>query len=282
MASASYRSYVAIGDSLSEGLGDFTFDHSREHNGWTDRLAGLLSLEASASGTDFHYANLALRGSKLRGIMTKQLEAALRLQPDLVTIMAGSNDLMTSDEAYPEVERVYREGLQLLLAAGCEVVVANTIRPSHLRFFRKMLPRAQRMSAMIERVAAEFGIQVIDVHGIEEFSWLEFWAEDMVHFSGHGHIRVANETARLLGLNHRIAEAERHEMSAPPRGPIATLRWIAVYVIPFIERRLRGTSSGDGLSPKHLNLVQYSGQNLGVERILGAARVAQEEFAQAA
>ena len=32
-----YRSYVAIGDSLSEGLGDFTFKNSRHHNGWTDR-----------------------------------------------------------------------------------------------------------------------------------------------------------------------------------------------------------------------------------------------------
>jgi lysophospholipase L1-like esterase len=276
MAGASYRSYVAIGDSLSEGLGDFTFDQNRENNGWTDRLAGLLSLEAKARGTEFHYANLALRGSKLRGIMSKQLESALRLQPDLVTIMAGSNDLMTSDEAYPEVERVYREGLQLLLAAGCDVVVANTIRPSHLRFFRKMLPRAQRMSSMIERVAAEFNIPVIDVHGIEEFSCLEFWAEDMVHFSGHGHIRVANEAANILGLTHRIREAELDEMVAPPRGPIATLRWIVVYVIPFIERRLRGTSSGDGLTSKHLSLVPFQGSVAGVER------VAQGEFAQAA
>ena len=276
MASAGFRSYVAIGDSLSEGLGDFTFDRNREHNGWTDRLAGLLSLEATAHGIDFEYANLALRGSKLRGIMTKQLQAALAMQPDLVTIMAGSNDLMTSDEAYPEVERVYREGLQLLLAAGCEVVVANTIRPAHLRFFSKMLPRAKRMSAMIERVAAEFDVPVIDVHGIEEFSNLEFWAEDMVHFSGHGHIRVANTAAQLLQLTHRISEADPSEMKAPPRGPIATLRWIVVYVIPFIERRLRGTSSGDGLTSKHLSLVPYSGNHVGV------VRIGRDEFAQAA
>jgi len=271
-----YRSYVAIGDSLSEGLGDFTFDHQREYNGWTDRLAALLSLDAEARGTDFHYANLALRGSKLRKIMGEQLEAALRLQPDLVTIMAGSNDFMTKDADYPEVERIYSEGLQLLLSAGCDVVVANTIRPSHLRFFKKVLPRAHRMSAMIERVAAELGIPVIDVHGIAEFSQLAYWAEDMVHFSGHGHIRVANEAADLLGLKHRIPQAQPHEMVAPGRGPIDTIRWVIVWVIPFIERRLRGTSSGDGMTSKHLRLVPFSAAQFEV------VEVSRDDYAVAA
>jgi lysophospholipase L1-like esterase len=268
MARAKYRSYVAIGDSLSEGLGDFTFNEKREHNGWTDRLAALLSTEAAEAGiagADFHYANLALRGSKMRTIMGAQLEAALRLQPDLVTVMAGSNDFSTRDLA--ALERIFRDGLQLLLAAGSDVVVANTIRPAHLKFFRKVLPRAYRMSQMIDRVAASLGIPVIDVHGIEDFTDLVYWAEDMVHFSGHGHIRVANEAAATLGLTHRIPEAARHEMTAPSRNLLATLRWYKEYVLPFIERRLRGTSSGDGLTSKHLQLVPFANLEFDVVRV---------------
>jgi hypothetical protein len=46
-------------------------------------------------------------------------------------------------------------------------------------------------------------------------------------------------------------------MTAPSRNLLATLRWYKEYVLPFIERRLRGTSSGDGLKPKHLTLVPY-------------------------
>jgi lysophospholipase L1-like esterase len=274
MAGAPYRSYVAIGDSLSEGLGDFTFNQKREHNGWTDRLAGLLSIEAEARGIDFHYANLALRGSKMRNIMSTQLESALRLQPDLVTVMAGSNDFMTKD--LDALETIFRDGLQLLLAAGCDVVVANTIRPAHLKFFRRVLPRAHRMTQMIDRVAAELGIPVIDVHGIEDFVDLVYWAEDMVHFSGHGHVRIANEAAALLSLTHRIPEAPRHEMVAPSRSLIATLRWYKKWVLPFIERRLRGTSSGDGMTSKHLSLVPYRNEELTV------VRVGREAFAQAA
>jgi lysophospholipase L1-like esterase len=276
MNGAPYRSYVAIGDSLSEGLGDFTFDRKREHNGWTDRLAALLSLESQARGIDFHFANLALRGSKMRGIMTTQLEAALRLQPDLVTIMAGSNDFMTRKETLPELEQIFRDGLLLLQAAGCDVVVANTIRPAHLKFFRRVLPKAERMTALIERVAAELNIPVIDVYGIEHLEELAYWAEDMVHFSGHGHIKVANKAAELLGLTHRMPEAAPHELIAPSRGLYATLRWYVVHVLPFIERRIKGKSSGDGMLSKHLSLVPFDAANFEV------VPASQREFATAA
>ena len=255
MAGVPYRSYVAIGDSLSEGLGDFTFERNRIHNGWTDRLAGLLSAELNGLPIDFHYANLALRGSKMRTIMTTQLEAALRLQPDLVTVMAGSNDFMTKD--LDGLEVIFRDGLQLLQASGTDILVANTIRPAHLKFFRRVLPRSARMSDMIDRVAGELGIPVIDVHGIEDFTDLAYWCEDMVHFSGHGHIRIANAAADLLRLRHRIPAAPRHEMTAPNRNLRNTIRWYKEYVLPFIERRLRGTSSGDGLTSKHLSLVPF-------------------------
>jgi lysophospholipase L1-like esterase len=255
---SAFTSYVAIGDSLSEGLGDFGFEARRENCGWTDRLAAMLSLEANRHSVQFRYANLALRGSKLSRIMTDQLEAALRLQPDLVTIMAGSNDMFASEAKLPALEETFRSGLQLLIAAGCQVVVANTISPRHLRVFSRMAPRAERLTRMLERVAAEFDIKVIDVHGIESFAELCYWAEDMVHFSGHGHIKVANRAAEVLGLNHRMPEAHPNDLEAPSRTFWATLSWVRLHVIPFIGRRIQRKSSGDGMQPKHLNLVPFS------------------------
>lgn len=257
MAGAVFRSYVAIGDSLSEGLGDFDFDFRRHHSGWTDRLAALLSIEAISRGIDFQYANLALRGSKLQRIMTDQLEEALRLQPDLVTIMAGSNDIFTRPTKLPALEKTFREGIQLLQAADCEVVIANTINPVHLRVFQGIANRASRLSAMLERIAIECGVRIIDVHGIESFQNLSYWAEDMVHFSGHGHVKVANSAAQVLGLTHRMPEAGHDEMHAPSRSLRATLAWVCVHVLPFIGRKIRGVTSGDGLQPKHSNLVPY-------------------------
>jgi len=253
-----YRSYVAIGDSLSEGLGDFTFDANRKQNGWTDRLAALISRETMDHGYDFHYANLAIRGANLERVMSQQAPQALRLQPDLITVMAGSNDLLTREEKLPELRTKFRDGIQQLVASGADVVVANTINPLHLRIFAPLRIRAERVTDLVESVAQEFKLPVIDVYRIQNFRDLCFWADDMVHFSGHGHARVANEAAALLNLNYRFEEAEAENMSAPARGLADTVEWITRDVIPFFQRRIKGVTSGDGLRPKWPTLEPYA------------------------
>ena len=252
-----YRSYVAIGDSLSEGLGDFTFETNRHGNGWADRLALLLAREVEDLGHEFHFANLALRGSKLSKIMGEQLQKALRLQPDLVTVMAGSNDLMSKTENLPGLQETFRSGVQQLLSAGCDVIVANTINPVHLRVFRPLREKAQLLSQIIEDVADEFEIPVLDVFSIQDFSQLRYWAKDMVHFSGHGHIVVANQAAKILGLKYQFAESIDNLSNGDSRSAFETLSWIARDVIPYCERKLRGVTSGDGMSSKHQKLDIY-------------------------
>lgn len=251
-----FRSYVALGDSLSEGLGDFDFEISRFGCGWADRLAGLLALEARAHNEPFHFANLALRGGGMLEILTAQLEDAIKIEPDLVTIMAGSNDIMCHRTKHPQLRGLLRGAISRLLDAGSHVVVVNTINPTHLNVFRPMARKAKIMTDLIESVAAEFEVPVLDLFSMNEFSRLQYWAEDMVHFSGHGHIKVANRAAELLGIEGRIDETPEHQMVVPGRSPIATARWMWVHVFPFWGRRLRGASSGDGLNPKHVELTQ--------------------------
>ena len=48
----------------------------------------------AADTDDFRYANLAIRGRKLPAILAEQVEPAVALGPDLVTIHAGTNDLL--------------------------------------------------------------------------------------------------------------------------------------------------------------------------------------------
>jgi phosphatidylinositol alpha 1,6-mannosyltransferase len=252
-----YRTYVAIGDSLSEGLGDFTFQHNRVHNGWTDRLAGVLAKEAQEAGYEFQYANLSIRGAKLSKVFDLQLPKALALQPDLVTVMAGSNDLLSKPETIARLREKFHTGLLELKAAGCDVIVANTINPTHLRVFRPLLQRTKNFSAMIEEVAKELDVPVLDVHGIESFEDLMFWAEDMVHFSGHGHIAVANKAAKLLDLNYRYPELDPQELTPFSRGLVETVRWIFRDVVPFFKRKLKGVTAGDGLDPKQSQLIPF-------------------------
>ena len=250
-----YRSYVALGDSLTEGLGDFDFEVSRFGCGWADRLAELFARVAFESGENFDYANLALRGSSLYEILTAQLEDALKLQPDLVTIFAGSNDFMRANKAHPEMRALLRGAIERLHHAGAHVLLVNTVNPVHLRFFQPLSHKAKAMTELINSVGAEYQVPVLDLFEMNEFSKLEFWCEDMVHFSGHGHIRIANRAAQMLGLDQGFEEIDLDQMERPDRRPLAVMKWIIQHVVPYLVRRVRRRSSGDGLEPKHDSYV---------------------------
>jgi lysophospholipase L1-like esterase len=250
-----YRSYVALGDSLTEGLGDFDFEVSRFGCGWADRLAELFARVAYESGENFDYANLALRGTSLYEILTAQLEDALKLKPDLVTIFAGSNDFMRPKSSHPEMRALLRGAIERLHASGAHVILINTVNPVHLRLFRPLSYKSRAMAELINSVGAEYEVPVLDLFGMNEFSNLEFWCEDMVHFSGHGHIRIANRAAQMLGLDQGFDELEIALMERPNRGPIAVTKWTFQHVMPYLIRRIRRRSSGDGLEPKHDSYV---------------------------
>jgi len=83
--------YVAIGDSFTEGLSDADPEQPGRYRGWADRLAALL---AEQSDGEFGYANLAVRGRILEDVVGPQLEAALALGPDLVSVVGGGNDIL--------------------------------------------------------------------------------------------------------------------------------------------------------------------------------------------
>ncbi len=85
--------YVALGDSLTEGLCDGSRMPSGSFRGWADRLAELLAQTSTATGT-FRYANLAVRSRRIRDLTREQVPRALELRPDLVSIFMGSNDLV--------------------------------------------------------------------------------------------------------------------------------------------------------------------------------------------
>ena len=85
-----FHRYVALGDSFTEGVGDPDPERPNGLRGWADRVAEVLATRTD----DFGYANLAIRGRKLDGILAEQVEPALALEPDLVTIYAGANDIM--------------------------------------------------------------------------------------------------------------------------------------------------------------------------------------------
>ena len=83
------RSFVALGDSTTEGLED-PYAGRSGYRGWADRLAERLA----TLDPDVRYANLAIRGRKLGQIRAEQLAPALAMAPDLASVIGGINDVL--------------------------------------------------------------------------------------------------------------------------------------------------------------------------------------------
>src|SRR5687767_7922898 len=111
-----FSRYVAIGDSSTEGLDDP--DGAGGYRGWANRLAEQI---AAAQGS-LLYANLGVRGRRVRQVLEQQLAPALAMRPDLVTVFAGTNDAVSRRF---ELERVAADLATIqhaLIAAGATVL----------------------------------------------------------------------------------------------------------------------------------------------------------------
>ncbi|MCA0347588.1 MAG: SGNH/GDSL hydrolase family protein, partial [Actinobacteria bacterium] len=126
--------FVAIGDSFTEGVGDPEADSPGGLRGWADRFAEVLAEHNS----DLAYANLAVRGKLIRQITDEQLEAAIDLRPDLVSVCAGGNDVIRPG-ADPDAVAVQLDYLlRKLRETGATVMVFTGVDVAFQPVFRSI------------------------------------------------------------------------------------------------------------------------------------------------
>ena len=109
---------------------DPTFGHDGEFAGWADRLAAHLSEIARGERLDFGYANLAVRGRKLADVVGPQLEDALALQPDLVSIVGGGNDILRPKADLDGLAARLEAAVARVRATGADVLMATPVDPA--------------------------------------------------------------------------------------------------------------------------------------------------------
>jgi lysophospholipase L1-like esterase len=248
-----YSRYVALGDSTTEGLDDPLPDG--RYRGWADRLAERLAAENPA----LLYANLAIRGRKIDQVREEQLAAALALAPDLATVVAGLNDLLRRHYD-PQAVAGHLEAMLVALRDAGAVVATFTLPDlaSVVPLARIVRPRLLAYNDAIRAIGARTGAIVVDVAAEPVATDPRLWSTDRLHASTLGHERIAAALAEALGLDPATGGWAAPLPTAPrPRRHAlvaAELRWAQRYFTPWIVRRLRGRSSGDGRGPKRPEL----------------------------
>lgn len=250
-----FSRYVAIGDSTTEGLDDP--DGQGGFRGWADRLAERIAAEQG----ELLYANLAVRGRLTRQIRAEQLAPALRLAPDLATVVAGMNDLLRRNFDAAAVAADLGAMQEALCARGATVLsfTLPDLGPV-MPIARLLRQRTEALNAELRRVSAQSGAILIDLAAHPVASDARLWSMDRLHANADGHARIAEALAHALGLVGADPSWTRPLPEAPPRTRRqqlqAELSWGREYLVPWLLRRLRQRSSGDGRGAKRPELVR--------------------------
>ncbi|MDR4531932.1 SGNH/GDSL hydrolase family protein [Glutamicibacter sp. PS] len=258
------QKFVALGDSFTEGVGDVDLERPNQVRGWADRVAEVLCAEG-----DWQYANLAVRGKKIGQVINQQLDAALALRPDVVTLYAGGNDILRPSVDMDALLGGYAGMVRRLRACGAQVVLFTGFDTVDSPLFSKTRPRTAVYNELVRAMADDYGALLADYWRWREFSDLRYWAVDRLHMNEAGHTLMAQKVLGVLAqagivapeLPGRIQPPQLAEPAVNTRGQRLRedLGWAREHLVPWVQRRLRGTSSGDRLGARYPEYVRLSG-----------------------
>jgi len=246
-----WRRYVALGDSLTEGLSDPAPDGALR--GWADRLALLLAARGG-----LHYANLAVRSQRVSGVCGVQLRRAREMRPDLVSVLIGANDLVRARADVAALADRVEHAVAQLRADGADVLLVTPFLPRRMAssvYARRFAAYASALAGVAERT----GAILIDVDLHPEIGDRPNWGEDLVHLSSRGHRLLAYRVGEVLGVPHAEALGALDE-SLHAHERITRRQWWRRHALPWVWRRLHGRTAGDGRTAKHDDYV-YIGRS---------------------
>jgi lysophospholipase L1-like esterase len=187
--------YVALGDSFTAGL-------EPGQPRWPDELARQLG---------GRYVNLAAVGATSEEVERDQLERALELQPDVVTLVCGANDVLFNTRPDPEA---YAARLSRMFARlRQELPKAHIVTATYpdISRFLELRPRTrarveegmERFNAALRKVARRHDVVLMESFDHPAVNARETYAADGFHPSPEGHRQAAREFLRAIRKRFR-------------------------------------------------------------------------------
>lgn len=239
MTSRPFRSFVALGDSLTEGVGDPLPRGGLR--GWADRLA-----EGLAAAAPLRYANLARRSLVSREILERQLRPALDLRPDLASAIVGMNDAIRPGFDPEDVREPLEEMTGTLVASGAVVLTATLPDVSRLLPLppvarTRIRDRLGEVNRVVRDISARYGTVLVDAEDFPDELRAGNWSIDRLHPNSRGHLLIAR------GFAARLSELRGVEIALPDPAAVRLLgaenarhaRWLVRQVTGAQAARMR-------------------------------------------
>lgn len=217
---------VALGDSLSEGIGD-------PGRGWIHYLTADPQLTL--------VANLSRAGSTVSAVLRHQVDRVAAHAPDLVTCVIGVNDVLTRGFDLAAFERDYTHLISALSAYNVLTVTLHDVASG------LPLPRAKRTALrdrtaaaneVVERVSAQHGAWMLDSRGASPLKGM--LSLDRLHPNARGHRYIAAHALDVLRA-HGVAAAGP-TATVPPADPVVDRITTSARHLMWLGRHLTSTA----------------------------------------
>lgn len=225
--------FVALGDSLTEGVGDPVGEGWR---GWAALLAGGI-------GESVEFTNLAVSGSQTRDVLERQLPAGLALRPDVVSVVVGVNDTLRCTFDIHAVASRLDTVYAAFASQGAVVLTACLPDPGAMlalpgSLARPLARRQRAVNTVVHALSERYG--AVHLHAAEG-AWImdrAMWSADRLHPGERGHRQLAVRFHALLaqaGLATGAAPSPEPEFPVPTKS--ASLWWLATAGTGWVVRR---------------------------------------------
>ncbi|HDR4712030.1 SGNH/GDSL hydrolase family protein [Bacillus cereus group sp. BceL300] len=182
-----WKRFVAIGDSFTEGIGDEVEEIALKS--WVDHFVQLCE-------KDIEYANFAKRGLVTEEIRLQQLEKALTFNPDLVSLIAGANDVLKGRWNHDVYKNDMEFMIDTLSKAGADIIIANlpdfTVRlPFASEKKQEIKEQLLEANEVIHSLSREYKLHHVDFWNHHLVNDNTLWSKDLIHPNSKGYVKVA-------------------------------------------------------------------------------------------
>lgn len=254
-----FTRFIALGDSMTEGMNDEIIDG--QYRGWADRVADQLSKEVES----FTYANFAIRGKLLRQVVEDQIPEAIKFidgKQTLVSFHAGANDVLRPNYDPNLSLPQYELGVKKLTDAGATVMIFTVIDKveGNGKMAQIWHQRFSDFNKNVRMVAQKYPTILFEGKDAQFLNTQSFLSFDRLHMNSEGHRRLSH--AVLEGLGYEFDKSWRIPLPVgEKKGKLLkffyNFIWVLTFLLPWIWRRLRGKSSGDGRVSKQSQPIPW-------------------------
>lgn len=254
-----FTRFIALGDSMTEGMCDEIVDGN--YRGWADRVADTLS----KADSNFTYANLAIRGKLLHQVIDDQIPIAVKFvtgPETLISFHAGANDVLRPSYQSEIAFAKYEKGISDLVKTGATLIVFTVVDrvEGNGKTAQLWHERFSAFNVNVREVAKKYGAIVIEADDAKWLADLRFLAKDRLHLNADGHWRLSQAVLEKLGKD--FDPKWKIPLGPATKKPwllkkIGNVFWIITFVVPWIWRRVRGKSSGDGRVAKYVLPISW-------------------------